>query len=219
MGTSLDITVVELIKQNVPYLPINIGESFTNLQIFIVHASRAKFITRKNFANMKKLHHLTLGFNEIETIPFDAFHELTSLEVIGIDHNRLKRLDSRTFASNPKLRSIFAYSNHIEVLEAGLFSNNKVLKQIDFSWNRIKEIHISFDLSHSYNHINFKNNVCIDEAFQGDYNLNEMAKKIRAFCTNAVGRKRSSIRKPTELRFQYGSEDDQQEDEPYIFSP
>lgn len=66
------------------HLPIDVAESFPNLQVFYAARCSITKISKSNFKGLSKLRRLDLYHNQIETIPSDTFSDCIELERFGL---------------------------------------------------------------------------------------------------------------------------------------
>lgn len=170
------------------YLPSGIAKMFPYLERFYVASSRLKFISRKNFVGFKHLKSLDLRFNEIESLPPDAFLDLFELESLTISGNLIKDLPTNAFVSMMELRYFDAGDNEIRHFDDEMFVHNPKLEEILLENNKIRSIKSNFP---SFNHIGFidlRDNVCIDSLFLRDHPdyplISDFQKDINSNCTS-----------------------------------
>lgn len=66
------------------YLPMRLGGQFLNLENIEANYCSISTISKKNFANLRKLRVLGLSGNQIETIFWDTFKDLTELRILNL---------------------------------------------------------------------------------------------------------------------------------------
>jgi hypothetical protein len=71
-------------NKKIEFLPENLVETFPNLIGYNARDCSIKQILRKKFRGLINLHGLFLSFNQIETIPSDAFKDLTALKYLEL---------------------------------------------------------------------------------------------------------------------------------------
>lgn len=167
--TNDDVLVFSNVFTKTRYLPNGIAKKFANLERFYVASSRLKFISRKNFIGFNKLKNLDLRFNEIETIPDDAFIDLFNLEVLTISGNLIKKLPMNAFVSTMELRYFDASDNEVKEFDDEIFSQSSKLEEILLENNRIKHIKSKFQKFNNVGFIDLRNNLCTDMVFLRDH--------------------------------------------------
>lgn len=152
------IQVLIIYSEIMKFLPINIGELFSNLkELFVV--SGIETVSRGRFLKMENLKKLRLSRDEqnkcddtfcacsckglyrnspLKSIPFDSFYDLHSLEFIDLSYNSLQDLNKDLFLLNPNLLKVELSYNLIEEIEGGTFINNGLLKTLYYDRNSIK---------------------------------------------------------------------------------
>lgn len=119
------------------YLPMNLGEKFTDLQELSVVGTGLVKIDKKVLINFDNLIKLKLINNIIDEIPIDAFENLRSIEEINLSGNKIHTIDSDSFR------------------------NLENLKKLKLAGNLLK--HISPDLLEIVKEtVDLRENVCID---------------------------------------------------------
>lgn len=100
-----------------------------------------KYIQRSDFTAFgTRLNALGLDNNEIEEIPFDAFHDLTGLILLNLRYNKLKSLEPKLLLNSIKLKIFSAKFNKIAKIDENFFKNSKNLEIFSISNNKIVEV-------------------------------------------------------------------------------
>lgn len=68
----------------IKYLPIQVSNSFPNLEIYNAENCTISEISKENFENLHNLQTLNLAGNQIEVVPDDAFEDLSILDRIDL---------------------------------------------------------------------------------------------------------------------------------------
>lgn len=147
------------------HLPQGIGLVFPRLTRFFVVASKLKFVARRNFVGLTRLQILDLRFNEIESIPNDAFLDLFSLEVLTLSGNQLTSLPANCFVTMLSLRYFDASDNQIESFNDEIFTQNENLHEILLEHNKIARITTNLTRFKDIGFIDLRDNVCIQDKF------------------------------------------------------
>jgi Leucine-rich repeat (LRR) protein len=71
-------------NKKVSHLPVQVTDSFPNLQAYSGESCSIKKVSKTNFARLSNLKFLYLGYNQIETIYSDTFEDLISLEELRL---------------------------------------------------------------------------------------------------------------------------------------
>lgn len=167
--SSDDVIVFSNMFTKSSYLPSGIGKMFPYLERFYVASSRLKFVSRKNFVGLKRLRTLDLRFNELESLPADAFLDLFELEILTISGNLIKKLPTNAFVSMMKLRYFDAGDNEIRQFDDEIFMHNPLLEEILLENNGIRSIKSNFASFNRIGFIDLRDNVCIDSLFLRDH--------------------------------------------------
>lgn len=124
LGSKFDSTVGAFeISDNkeVKYLPRKISEKFPNLKELFVERCGIIAVRDYYFKNMKILHILSLGSNEISSLQPNAFKDLVSLKTLHLHKNMITTLDERLFTSMVALEWLFLRDNKIKYLNPATF--------------------------------------------------------------------------------------------------
>lgn len=174
------------------YLPNGVGKLFQRLERFYVVSSRVKFIRRRNFVSLKHLKSLDLRYNEIESIPDDAFIDLFSLEILTISGNLIKKLPTNALVSMMDLRYFDASDNEIKDFDGEIFTQNSALQEVLLENNQIKSISANFLKFDDIGFIDLRDNVCINSFYlrnRPDYpSISEFQADINSNCTEPESR-------------------------------
>lgn len=150
---------------NISFIPKKIGDSFPNLQNFVITKSGLRYIEWRDFKNMKYLKILRLNENKIERISQCAFQYTENLEQINVDGNQLVSLNEKLFINLPNLTLFSANQNNLINLDSDLFQNNPRLSRMLFRENQLEVIRINFRQMRMLKFVDFRSNECIDISF------------------------------------------------------
>lgn len=150
------------------HLPNGIGRNYPNLVILQVEFCRLRFISRRNFKDMRKLTIISLQANQISDFFEDTFWDLKDVKKIDLSRNNLINLHPNTFIHLSKLEVLNLHYNGIEYLDGELFRKNSNLKIATFEYNKITVIGIDFSELNNIQEINLKGNYCINMRFPED---------------------------------------------------
>lgn len=81
--TNEDVVKVLIEHQSCPYLPINLGEHFKNLDTLYVMKSKVMHLTNDDLTGLTKLKILDVSYNPIKRIHSDYFKGHGSIEIIS----------------------------------------------------------------------------------------------------------------------------------------
>lgn len=166
--TNDNVMVFSNVYTKTNFLPNGLAKIFPHLERFYVASSRLKFISRKNFIGFKKLKTLDLRYNEIESIPDDAFLDLFNVEVLTISGNLIKKLPLNAFVSMMELKYFDASDNEIKEFDDEMLSQNSQLEEILLENNKIKRIQSNFAKFKDIGFIDLRDNDCIDSFYLRD---------------------------------------------------
>lgn len=141
-------------KENVKFLPKNLGNTFPELIAFQVCNCSVTWINEYHFKGLSKLRALDLSHNKIGNIASGAFADLVSIQYLYMYNNRIRSLGENTFVSLKALKEISLDSNDIRYLSPKIFSESLAnLTRIYLSKNKLERIPKDF----------FKNNLNLTE--------------------------------------------------------
>jgi Leucine-rich repeat (LRR) protein len=182
-----DVMVFTNMFTKTNFLPNGLAEMFPKLERFYVASSRLKHVFRKNFIGFKNLKHLDLRYNDIESIPDDAFIDLFNLEVLTLSGNSIKKLPSNAFVSMMELRYFDASDNEISEFNDEMFSTNSKLEEILLENNQIKNIKSNFSKFKSIGFIDLRDNSCVSSFYLRDHPdyplISEFQQEVNSNCT------------------------------------
>ncbi|CRK98185.1 CLUMA_CG011550, isoform A [Clunio marinus] len=104
------VTKLFMKKQFCPYLPLNTGSIFPNLEIFYIMNSNVKHLLKGDLDGLNKLRTFDVSHNPIEVLQADFFKGHDTIEIISFYDCHLKLIDHNALNSLPKLRK--AYFNY-----------------------------------------------------------------------------------------------------------
>ena len=130
-GQPFDGSNIEELKafnEQVPYLPVNLAEKFSNLKILTFIDCGLTFVNTKVLENLGKLQNLTLSRNLIKGISAEGFKNLSSLIDLDLSNNKLEKFKSNSFESLNELLVLKLNNNLLVELSEKSFANLKKLK-------------------------------------------------------------------------------------------
>lgn len=164
-----DVQVLWIPKDSpISSLPVNICSQFTSLKKFKIETKELKEISRRAFSGCSSVDEILIIGTSLSWLSEDLFNDLINI------------------------KSIHMINNQILILPKNLFSENQKLEEIDFSQNRL--VIIETTLPSSLKSISFKNNLCVDKSFPGDYSsIDQMVLNLHETCnvTNILDEKSS----------------------------
>jgi len=111
-----------------------------SLESLLLQGNMVTKLERNLFSSVKKLRHLDLSNNKLQSLDRQDLQELTSLEVLKISNNQLTTLPKSIFSRNAKLYHLDLSSNKLEDIDTYLFKSTRFLKDLNVSGNLIKEL-------------------------------------------------------------------------------
>lgn len=164
-----NVTRVEFLVANVPFIVTQIFTTFPNVNFFTIQNSGLTRIQSNAFTNARNLRtiliilnsqlrtihenafigapnllDLNLRGNQIETIHESAFTGLSQVHTLRLHENRIHRLPVNVFSPFVGLGTFSLQDNSLESIDDRLFTNVQRLFQIDISRNQINAIGRNF---------------------------------------------------------------------------
>jgi len=178
-----DITTLEIVDQNVLYLPINLLILFPNIKKLVVKNSKLIEISKEEFNGFNGLLEVAITKNNLVTLPSNTFAQSLNLKTIDISSNKLNELPSGFFSQLRNLQSINASSNVFTELKHDLFASQNNITELNFRNNKITKIDQRFFRNLKKLQIaDFRGNVCIDLLMPEDVKLPELTSKVIHNC-------------------------------------
>lgn len=125
---------LSLYYNEINYLPSNIFEPLTNLEMLDLHSNNFDSLDPVWFEKLKKLKILGMCCNSISIIEEDVFKPLINLEHLHLYRNKLKVLNSNSFGNHQYLSIISVAHNMINAVDARLFENT-IVNEFDMTDN------------------------------------------------------------------------------------
>lgn len=91
-NTNKDVKKIFIKFQNCPYLPLNLGEHFPNLEIFYTLLSNVQHILPGDLDGLNNLKKFDVSHNPVEEIPADFFNGHEAIETISFFDCHLKKV-------------------------------------------------------------------------------------------------------------------------------
>lgn len=142
------------------YLPIKTCSHFTSLSKIDVESKRLKEISRDVFRECSKVRNVYIFNSMISYLPEDVFDDLNNLVYLDMHNNKLLSLPMYLFLFNPKLKEVNFNNNMLAIIDTYLPSYLTL--------------------------ISFKDNICTDKKFPGDYqNVAAFKEHLQTSCSLA----------------------------------
>ncbi|KAL7015162.1 hypothetical protein ACKWTF_016313 [Chironomus riparius] len=116
------------------FMPIKIGDSFSNLKILMIRNCGLKKLSKDDFITLEGLKEIQINGNEITSIDSGVFDGLTSLEVLDLSENKIKILPSKIFALLKTLISLNLSNNFLTALRSDYLPTTNVISSF-IGWN------------------------------------------------------------------------------------
>ena len=91
-----------------------------------------------DFGEGMPLESLHMGFNNLTSVPGEAFSKLKNIKTIDLVRNHITILPKHGFADLPNLRFLYLYNNTIKGIEKEAFKNLSVIRSLNLEVNRIE---------------------------------------------------------------------------------
>lgn len=123
-------------------LPLNLADSFPNLEEFSTSETSFRTLKRENLRYLRKLEILRLQRGELLKIRRDSFDDLENLRVIDLSGNYLNIIQPELFRDMEKLEELYVSDNGIEELNPRTFRYLMNLKTFSADGNKISMISV-----------------------------------------------------------------------------
>lgn len=164
-------------QKKVKYLPIKVGEFFSNLSHYTSEGCEVETIARKNFQDLPTLKSLNIE-SLLKEISRDAFYDLIELTDLWLNRNRIEKFDRLLLIHNPNLKNFGLAWNKIKSLHGSTFSRNLKLEWINLAHNSLlfigSELFLPLEMLET---ADFTNNSCVDVGFGDSYWIHHHASK------------------------------------------
>ncbi len=131
-----EATVVNFARPSrIDFLPKNVLNDFPQLNGMVIRNCETFTIVKSGFFtdDFGAIQYLYLERNKIETVEADAFQHLTKLRWISLGINQLRTLPHKIFRNNPELIAIWLYNNKINSITPDFFKNLDKLQLVSFT--------------------------------------------------------------------------------------
>lgn len=134
------------------YLPIGLGERFTNLIVLTAKNIELQEILCSFFIKLDRLKILSLEDNEIVNIEGKSFNDLKNLEYLNLRNNKIQTIEKNLFQPLQSLIFLDLRNNKFSTIQASVFSN---LQKLDYLYITNNVLN-SFDLKAYDKILNFE---------------------------------------------------------------
>lgn len=126
-----------------------LGPTKLNSQLFedyceplkaVVYTRNYSPVEGSAFQNCTNLEKLNLGFNQLSSIPFDAFYGLHKLIQLNLEENNLKEINPKWFEHLENLQNFNLNNNYLEEIPNGVFNKLTKLKTLELNDNSLISI-------------------------------------------------------------------------------
>lgn len=132
--------------------------------------------------NNDTLIELELKQNKITNLPERFFQSLGIVEKINLSGNIIEEIAIGLFHKCTELMELFLTNNQIEWIRRGTFKNNQKLIKLDLKHNKLQRIEQRFDKINALEHLNLRNNPCVDLYLENRDEIEVKSKIIIQMC-------------------------------------
>jgi Leucine rich repeat len=105
-SSNKDVKAIIIEKKDCPFLPIDLGHWFPNLEVYEVKESKVKQLTKDDTQGLENLKEFVASRNPIEKIKKDVFNKLLSLTYISLSYCPINYIENGTFESLKNLNVV-----------------------------------------------------------------------------------------------------------------
>lgn len=196
------VTEVRLIDTDTKVINAEFFGDNINLRTLEIAENEGLTLEGLAFANCSSLVSLHFDNNNLESLPFDAFHgmqqlvrldlwtegltvlepvwfkDLVSLKVLDLRENQLQEIPEEAFDALLELERLYLSKNKIEFITGRIFKHNVKLQTLKLSQNMIKKIQVdSFQQLSNLKWLELMGNNCTNNTFT-DQNFTEIAEGL-----------------------------------------
>lgn len=184
MSDVKDILKLEIIDQNVRYLPSNLGRFFCKIQNLIVIRSNLIALRKEDFFGLNTLIAIRMPENELKAFDRGVFDEVENVELLDFSKNDIANLPSKLFYKLTKLKFLDMSFNKLMQLQADIFPEQNFLENVYFVNNKLKTIETKlFRILVNVKVIDMSGNICIGEKFpDGITTLTQLENQVNQRC-------------------------------------
>lgn len=106
-----DVQLLYIYSQPIDYLPIGIGNFFSNLSTYVVDSTPLKYITKENFVDLIYLKSVFIQSNQIKVLNSDTFMYNKIITHLSMQSNKLKVIGTDLLSHLPKLQKAYFIGN------------------------------------------------------------------------------------------------------------
>nr|ABB21171.1 variable lymphocyte receptor A [Eptatretus stoutii] len=128
---------VDCSSKGLTAIPSNIPLETTQLRLNLNSLSK---LSPTAFHNLNKLTYLSLGNNQLQTLPAGVFDHLVNLDKLRLDYNQLKSLPPKIFDKLTKLTLLYLQNNKLQSLPNGVFHNLPLLRDLHLQRNQLRRV-------------------------------------------------------------------------------
>ncbi|CAK5078973.1 unnamed protein product [Meloidogyne enterolobii] len=137
---SQHLEVLDLRRNNIVNLQINLLSSFTHLKTLLLSHNLIEHLEQNLLDFLPKLHQLYLGNNKIKYIPKLSSNIISNnyLQLLDLHKNQIKIIEEEAFQNLNNLRILNLEGNFIQSIPKYLFEKNEKLNKLELGnnpWN------------------------------------------------------------------------------------
>lgn len=179
-----DILKLEIIDQNVSFLPSNLGKFFFMIQNLTVIRSNLLALRKEDISDLISLIVIRMPENDLKSFDVEVFDKTENLEFLDFSKNDISDLPSKLFNKLSKLKFLDMSFNKLVQLQADIFPEQNSLENVYFVNNMLKTIETKlFRNLVNVKIIDLRGNICIGEKFPDDItNLTQLKNQVNQLC-------------------------------------
>lgn len=176
------ITSLTIARQQILYLPANIGSYFTNLTHLTVTATGIFSIEPHSYQGFNHVVYFSLNRSLIHEVPIDAFLGFKSLKELDLSFNKISKIERRAFNGLNLLQKLRLNDNLLEAIQGNAFDSLRNLLSLSMANNRLQTVDVAlFTPLTKLQFADFTGNNCISMNTNSS-TLQEIAIRMRADC-------------------------------------
>ena len=158
-----DYLTFSIIDQHVSFLPLELGNTFTKLNVLIVMQSKLTALNQRDFEGLKNLKSIIIVHNNLASIEPGVFDDVPQLEHLNLSSNHIQSLPAMAFVKLVRLKTLNLSDNKLQNFLFELLPSSNVIEEFYIQNNEIKKTDLALSMNlKKIKIIDLTDNICID---------------------------------------------------------
>lgn len=127
--TNSDVVYVNASNSVMFYVPPQLFQAFTNLEVLVLHSVQLETVSKEEFADCN-LRQISLSYNSLQSLPESAFGSCNKLVVVYLSSNNINDIHDDAFLGLEAVETLSLADNELTEIRPNVLSRLSNLKKL-----------------------------------------------------------------------------------------